>query len=108
MTNNTVVHEFSGPNNETFGIEVKEPTLSRGFSPIGRGNAAEKISYEKAIDKVKPAADYLLQAIKNLDAAPESVEVTFGIKLSTKAGAVIASAAAEGNFEVTLTWKRDR
>lgn len=55
-------NEYLGPHNETFGIEVKKPELSRDFFPISRGEDGEKISYEKAIDKVKPAVDYLLPA----------------------------------------------
>jgi hypothetical protein len=107
MTNKAVVYEFSGPDGSAFGIEVDEPTLDRGFRPVGREAPEEKISYHEAIDRVRPAADYLLRAVKSLDAKPDSVEVTFGIKISTKAGAVIASAAAEGNFTVKLNWKRE-
>jgi hypothetical protein len=107
MASKSVVHEFSGPGDTAFGIEVDEPTLSSGFSAIGRDSPEGKISYTKAIDKIRPAAEYLLQTVKNLDAAPNAVEVTFGVKLSTKAGAVIASAAAEGNFSVKLSWKRE-
>ena len=36
--------------------------------------------------------------------APDEIEVAFGVKLTTTAGAVIASAAAEANFDVTLRW----
>ena len=107
MGENAVVHEFSGPDGSVFGIEVDEPTLERGFKAVGRGAPEERISYREAIDRVRPAANYLLQAVKNLEAKPDAVEVTFGIKISTKAGAVIASAAAEGNFTVKLNWKRE-
>lgn len=106
MVDKTEVYEFTGPDNTSFGIEISEPKIHQGFTPICRSSGNAPISYQEAIDKVKPAADYLLSTIKNLDAAPQEVEVNFGIKLSTKAGAVIASAAAEGNFSIKLTWKR--
>ena len=107
MGDTSIVHEFIGPDGAVFGIEVREPVFDRGFKAVGRGGPEEKISYRDAIDRVRPAADYLLQAVKNLDAKPDSVEITFGIKISTTAGAIIASAAAEGNFTVKLNWKRE-
>ena len=102
------VVQFIDADGGTIAIEVIEPRLPTGFIAIGRDSGDKKISYREAIDQVKPAADYLLQSISQLDAAPAKVEVSFGIKLSTKAGAVIASAAAEGNFSVKLTWQRDK
>jgi hypothetical protein len=35
---------------------------------------------------------------------PDEIEVTFGINLSTQAGAFIASATAAANFGVTVRW----
>jgi hypothetical protein len=35
---------------------------------------------------------------------PDEIEVTFGVNLSTQAGAFIASAGAEANFCVTMRW----
>ena len=107
MTSRAEVVEFTDPDGGSIAVEVIEPKLQPGFKAIGRQQGDNIISYREAIDRVRPAADYLLQSISNLNAAPETVEVSFGIKLSTKAGAIIASAAAEGNFAVKLTWKRD-
>ena len=106
MSPRAEVVEFSDADGGTIAIVVIEPKLQAGFTAIGRNRSDEKISYREAINQVKPAADYLLQSITQLDAAPDKVEVSFGIKLSTKAGAVIASASAEGNFSVKLTWER--
>lgn len=107
MTNRAEVVEFEGPDGKAIAIEVNEPKLKAGVRPISRANDKDIISYQEAIDRVKPAAEYLLQTIGNLEAAPKSVEVSFGIKLSTKAGAIIASASAEGNFSVKLVWSRN-
>ena len=34
----------------------------------------------------------------------DEIEINFGVKLSTAAGAVIAAASAEANFDVTVRW----
>jgi len=39
-------------------------------------------------------------------AAPDEVQVEFGIVLSAEAGAVLAAASAGANYKVTMTWKR--
>ena len=38
---------------------------------------------------------------------PDSVEVKFGIKVTGTADWLVAKAATEGNFEVTLKWGKD-
>jgi NTP-dependent ternary system trypsin peptidase co-occuring protein len=40
-------------------------------------------------------------------AAPDRVEVTFGVKVTGTMNWVVAKAASEGNFEVTLSWERE-
>lgn len=36
---------------------------------------------------------------------PDEIEVKFGIKVSGQANWIVAKAATEANFEITLTWK---
>ena len=38
---------------------------------------------------------------------PGGVEVKFGVKVTGEANWVVAKAATEGSFEITLTWERD-
>ncbi|WP_234021660.1 CU044_2847 family protein [Streptomyces sp. 351MFTsu5.1] len=40
------------------------------------------------------------------DAGPDEVEVKFGIKVTGTMNWLVAKAATEGNFEVTLSWQR--
>ncbi|MEO5340999.1 MAG: hypothetical protein H7837_10890 [Magnetococcus sp. MYC-9] len=87
-------------------IEVEAHSPVPGFTPVS--DTGGHPSYEEAIDRVRPVADYLLQKIQDLDARPDSVEVTFGIKLSAQAGALIAKTGAEANFGVKLVWNRDK
>jgi NTP-dependent ternary system trypsin peptidase co-occuring protein len=59
-------------------------------------------------DAVAPAVEgarAVLEKVK--EAAPDEVVVTFGIKVSGTANWLVAKAATEGNFEITLTWRRN-
>jgi hypothetical protein len=38
------------------------------------------------------------------EARPDGIEVKFGVKVTGEASWVVAKAATEGSFEVTLTW----
>jgi hypothetical protein len=57
-------------------------------------------------DAVTPAVEgarAVLEKVK--DAAPDEIEVKFGIKVSGTANWLVAKVATEGNFEITLTWR---
>jgi hypothetical protein len=56
---------------------------------------------------VTPVAESILDRLKHLAEPPREIEVEFGITLSFKTGAIIASSAAEGNFTIRLTWRRE-
>lgn len=63
-------------------------------------------SFVQAIDKIKPVAANIIGKVRELQDSPDEVEVKFGIKMNAKIGAVIASANVEGNYEITLKWKK--
>jgi hypothetical protein len=65
-------------------------------------------SLEKSLEKVKPAAQYIIKQIRELHDSPDEVQVSFGLKLSADAGAVLASASAEANYTVTLKWAKEK
>jgi hypothetical protein len=61
-------------------------------------------SFSTAIDtQVRPLAVKLREALA--DSRPDEVEFEFGLRLSGKLGAVLASAEAEGHIQVKMTWK---
>jgi hypothetical protein len=62
-------------------------------------------TFEQAIAKVKPIAESIITELRNLSEAPSEVSVKFGIKMSASAGAIVAAAGVEANYEVSLTWK---
>jgi len=44
------------------------------------------------------------EKLRSVESKPDEIEITFGVKLSTVAGAVIASATAEANLGMTVRW----
>src|SRR4051812_40413038 len=64
----------------------------------------------RVIEQVKAAVEPAVQSARAvLERAramgPDEVEVKFGIKVSGTATWLVAKAATEANFEVTMTWK---
>jgi hypothetical protein len=82
----------------SFEIEPVEGFVSAGIEEIaGR--------VKTAIEPVLAAARAVLDGVR--DAAPSSVEVKFGVKVTVTANWLVAKASTEGNFEVTMSWKRE-
>jgi hypothetical protein len=73
-----------------------------GFRPAGPGEVLGWV--QEAVAPAVEAAKAVLAKVK--EARPDAVEVKFGVKASGGATWVVARAAAEANFEVTLTWSR--
>lgn len=70
------------------------------------------VSTDQVLGRVREAVAPAIEGamavlVKAREAAPDEIEVKFGIKVSGNANWLIAKAASEGNFEVTLTWKPD-
>ena len=97
-------------NGEVVLMEVDEPEASgRVVRGVG-SSVAEKAeqTFEAGLERIKPAANALINKLRDLKESPEQVVVEFGIKLSAKAGAFIASADSEATFKISLTWKRQK
>jgi hypothetical protein len=62
--------------------------------------------FDAAVAVVTPVAESLLGRLRTMASAPDTVDVEFGVSLSLKAGAFIASSSAEANFTVHLSWSR--
>jgi hypothetical protein len=72
-----------------------------GFQPAGAGDIAGRV--REAAEPAIEAARALLEQVKDL--APDAVQVKFGVKVTGTANWLVAKAATEGNFEVTLSWQ---
>jgi hypothetical protein len=86
-------------------VEIDEPETG-GTVRAGRDDKIEKATetFEDALNKVLPAAKTVVEKLRSMASRPDEIEVTFGVNLSTRAGAFIASASVEANFGVTVRW----
>jgi len=95
----------------TIWVEVEEPLQEGSLVPAATPRemivkASETL--EAALDKVKPAIRGIVGRLRDLGDPPDEFAVEFGLKLNAEAGAILASAGAEANLVLTLTWKRER
>ncbi len=97
--------EFSLEKGGSIVVEIDEPEVG-GTVRAGREDKIEKAreTFEDALNKVLPATKTVVEKLRNMASKPDEIEVTFGVNLSTMAGAVIASASATANFGVTVRW----
>jgi hypothetical protein len=86
-------------------VEMGDEQLG-GFAPAaaepGEVAATATESFEHAVDRLLPAVRAISERMQQL--APEEVTVALGVKLTAEAGVIVAKAAAEANFTVTLKW----
>jgi Trypsin-co-occurring domain 1 len=91
-------------------IEVDEPPTGPTVRGLGKDRSslveqADK-TFEDATATVTPAARSLIARLRSIDNPPDEVGIEFGVQLSAQTGAFIASVAAEANFTVSMTWRR--
>ncbi|HEY9799692.1 MAG TPA: CU044_2847 family protein [Leptolyngbyaceae cyanobacterium] len=95
---------------------VDEPVIIVEFAPTagvrGVSLTPADIAQEsaKALDKamltIRQMAKKTMDTIDTLSNKPSEVELEFGIKLNTEAGAIIAKTAGEASLKVKLLWER--
>jgi Trypsin-co-occurring domain 1 len=97
--------EYSLEDGGSIIIEVDEPE-SEGTIRAARGDTIVKAkeTLEEALNKVLPVTKSVVEKLRSIGNRPDEIEISFGVKLSTAAGAVIACATAEANFDVTMRW----
>jgi hypothetical protein len=105
--------QFSLDGEDSILVEVEELPESDGDAGLVAisGNQVIKTaqqSFDAALEKIKPMAASIINKVRSLNDPPDEVEVKFGVKMSSQAGAVIAKASLEGNYEITLKWKREK
>jgi NTP-dependent ternary system trypsin peptidase co-occuring protein len=98
MSSQVVTYRVDDATTVRFEIEPPE-----GFRPAGPEEVLGRVG--DAVGPAVEAAKAVLEKVKEL--RPEGVEVKFGVKVSGGANWLIAKAAGEANFEVTLAWSGD-
>jgi hypothetical protein len=102
--------EFPLEDGNTILVEVEEPELG-GLVRASRTDEVitkAKQTLEKSLENVKPAAQFVIAQLRKLHDAPDEIQISFGLKLSAEAGAVLASAGAEANYNVVLKWTKEK
>lgn len=86
-------------------VEVEEPE-TEGTVRAGRGDIIVKAkeTLEDAFGHVLPVTQSIVEKLRTIGHKPDEIEINFGVKLTTKAGAVIACAGGEANFDVKVSW----
>lgn len=74
-----------------------------GWRQVGAEEVIGRI--DDAVAPLVAGASVVLGKLKTIQ--PDGIELKFGVKVSGTANWVVAKAATEANFEVTLTWKHD-
>ncbi|WP_405408536.1 CU044_2847 family protein [Streptomyces decoyicus] len=96
MASQVVSYELDDRTVARFEIEPSD-----SFHPAGAEEIAGRV--REAVSPAVDAARTVLERVTSL--GPDEVQVKFGIKVNGTANWLIAKAATEANFEVTLTWK---
>jgi hypothetical protein len=71
------------------------------FRPVGADEVVGRV--REAVRPAVEAARAVLDQVR--EARPAEVEVKFGVKASGTAQWLVAKAATEANFEITLVWR---
>ncbi|GGY05719.1 CU044_2847 family protein [Streptomyces hiroshimensis] len=90
------------------GVVVETDEVSGGLSQVGRRSdgvldAATGFT-DRLADIQQAVAEALVQLRDSL--GPDDIQVSFGVKFTAEAGAVIAKTAVEGHLAIDLTWHR--
>ena len=104
--------KFVLPDGSSIVAEVDDESYDSSRVMRGGAVASSEIvvkaneSFESALDRVRWAAEGLLNRLTSLATPPDELEVEFGVKLNAETGVVIAKAVTEANFRVNLKWTR--
>ena len=90
-------------------VEVDEASAG----PVVRGLGKDRLTvaertdktFEEATATVVPAASGLLSRLRAAHDPADEISIEFGVQLSAQTGALIAAAAVEANFKVSMTWR---
>ena len=98
MSTQIVAYQVDDSTSVMFEVEPPE-----GFRPAAPGQVMGRV--RDAVGPAVEAARAVLDKVKEV--RPDQVEVKFGVKASGGADWLVAKAAGEASFEITLTWTAD-
>jgi hypothetical protein len=102
--------EFPLEDGTTIMVEVEE-SEEEGLKRVSRGSDIIERAHqtlEQSLERVRPAAQFVLEKLRSMHDSPDEIEVQFGINLNAECGAVLASASVVANYSVKLKWVKDK
>ncbi|MEU3512758.1 CU044_2847 family protein [Streptomyces longwoodensis] len=87
-------------------VVLVAPPARTGTGAVGLGARLESAatSLSEALAPITTAASEVIGQFRAAAQRPDEVEVTFGVVLDAKLGAILTSAALSTHLEVTLRW----
>ena len=102
---------FTTADGDEVAVQVADDAAG-GVTFRGGGTGALVERTQQNLDEVlahtRPAVVSLLRQLRDVEDAPDELEVEFAIQVSLEVGAFIATADSSANFRVTMRWARDR
>ena len=91
-------------------VEVDEPEAQGLVQAALPGDVIKQAhqTLEKSLEKVRPAAEFILTQLKKMHDSPDEIGVEFGLKLSAESGVIVAAAGIEANYKVSLKWVKEK
>ncbi|MFJ2705135.1 CU044_2847 family protein [Streptomyces sp. NPDC087428] len=97
--------EFTTDSGATVTVEVdRHAPGAQLVSRDGNALARSGRTFDSALQGIRAAAESALAVFRDGSLKPDGVEIEFGVKITTEAGAVIAKSAVEGHLSVKLSW----
>jgi len=98
--------EFTTDNGATVTVEVdRHAPGAQLVSRDGQHTLARAgRTFDSALEGIRSAAESALAVFRDGRLRPDGVELEFGVKITSEAGAVIAKSALEGHLTVKLSW----
>ena len=97
--------------NPTFAVRVDDDTTilfeaadQDTVVAAGRGAASAGETLRSMLGRVRPVLDALAGELKSIPQRPDRYAVELGVTVTAEAGLVIAKAAADAHFTLTLEW----
>ncbi|MGW2638728.1 CU044_2847 family protein [Streptomyces sp. NPDC001348] len=96
MSSQVVSYELDDETVVQFEVEPSEE-----WHPVGAGQVVSRV--RTAVEPAVQAARTVMEQAKEF--CPDEVQVKFGVKVNGTANWLVAKAATEANFEITMTWR---
>lgn len=98
--------QVDGPDS-TVGVEIEQ--AADGIIDVSRPGqvpARAVRSLREMLGVIRPVAESFLDSLAGMADNPDEIGLQFGLSLSADANLIVATAATQANFQVSLTWRR--